>query len=235
MSEAKTIFLYSNNNYEFAYKLKQICKNKLFILENINNFADLFFNCKGASIPLLFVDGSNLKNNREIISMLEKLTPVYFKKLVLFFVDGDEKIYNNKDVLLIKTEEDLSEKVENVLNMIEYEFLQTNELLPEENWIKIVSDYLIEKGFYLKHIGSQMVRDAIIYYYKNPASISSFSSTIYNYLATKYFTSVSNVERSINRSIKFAINNKNIIKDNVTNKEFILYSVSEIFDALRLS
>ena len=205
------------------------------MLENVNNFADLFFNYKGTVIPLLFVDGTSLNGNREIISMLEKLTPVYVKKLVLFFIDSDENLDKNKNIFTINKEDNLVKRVENILDMLNYESLQITKIVPEENWIKSVSNYLTEKGFYLKHVGSQMIRDAIIYYYKNPASISSFSSTIYNYLATKYFTSVSNVERSINRSIKFAINNKNIIKDNVTNKEFILYSVSEIFDALRLS
>ena len=31
MSIEKTIILYSNNNYEFAYKIKKICKDKFYI------------------------------------------------------------------------------------------------------------------------------------------------------------------------------------------------------------
>ena len=97
MRDSRTIFLYSNNNYEFAYKLKQICKNKLFALENVNNFADLFFNFKELSVPLLFVDGSNLKDNKEIASIKEDTQEL--KKLI-FIVR--QEVQDVKNILLGK-------------------------------------------------------------------------------------------------------------------------------------
>lgn len=225
----KVLFLYSNNNYEFAYKIKNICKKKMYEVKNINSFADLFFYLKQMSIPLLFVDGKELKGNREILDMLEKLTPSYFKKLLIFFVDEVE--FSNKNIFVIKDKDDVESKVLKILDIIDYSNLNIKSIIPQEKWIKLVGDYLLEKGFYLKHLGSQMIRDAIIYCYENPSAISSFSSTIYSFLSVKYETSLSNVERSIRRAIVFASENGGKITK-VTNKEFIMQSVTNVFDDL---
>ena len=227
----KTIYLYSNNNYEFAYKIKKICKEKFYIVKNINNFADLFVNTS-FKVPLLFVDWTGLKDNKEIKDMLIKLTPTYFKKLVIFFADIN--LAESKNIFVVKDEANLEKDVLNILASNDLDVLQIEDLSPEETWIKKVSEYLLDKGFYLKHLGSQMIRDSIIYCYKNPSSVSSLSATAYNFLASKYNTSLSNVERSIRRSIEFAVKNNNKISS-ITNKEFIMVAVADVFDSLNSS
>lgn len=223
----RTIYLYSNNNYEFAYKIKKICKEKFYIVKNINNFADLFIEAS-FKVPLLFVDWTGLANNKEIKNMLIKLTPTYFKKLVIFFADAS--LGENKNIFIVKDETNLEKDVLNILALNDVDALQIEDLTPEETWIKKVSEYLLSKGFYLKHLGSQMIRDSIIYCYKNPSAVSSLSATAYNFLATKYNTSLSNVERSIRRSIEFAVKCNKI--SSITNKEFIMVALADVFDSL---
>lgn len=231
MCVEKTIFLYSKNNYEFAYKLKKICKEKFFILKNINSFADLFLNQGCLVVPVLFVDTTGLDEYSEIKDMLIKLTPKYFKKLVLFF-DKHTKI-DVKDVFVVEDETDIKNKVLNILNQIEFECLQIENLNPKELCVKKVSNYLTNKGFYLKHAGSQMIRDAIIYCHNNPSSVLNFSATVYNFLAIKYNTSLSNVERSIRRAIDFVNQNTKNTLIRMTNKEFIMQTVSDMYDDLK--
>ncbi|MBQ3494971.1 MAG: hypothetical protein IJA69_06095, partial [Clostridia bacterium] len=112
--------------------------------------------------------------------------------------------------------------------------MQIENLAIEEGWIKKVSNYLTDKGFYLKHLGSQMLIDAVLYCYQNPNSVSSLSATAYNFLAAKYSTTLKNVEISIRRAIESAVKNSRKIKE-TTNKEFIMVAVCDIFDSLKSS
>ena len=232
MSIEKTIILYSNNNYEFAYKIKKICKDKFYIVKNINSFSDLFLGNTYTYVPLLFVDMISLKENKEIRELLIKLTPTYFKKLVLFF--DDKKYANNKNIFVIEDCVDIEKNICDILTLNNIDTIQIENLAIEEGWIKKVSNYLTDKGFYLKHLGSQMLIDAVLYCYQNPNSVSSLSATAYNFLAAKYSTTLKNFEISIRRAIESAVKNSGKIKE-TTNKEFIMVAVCDIFDSLKSS
>lgn len=228
----KTAYFYSkNNNYELAYKLREICKSYYYELQNVNCLGDLFL-MEIKDIPVLFVDTYGISENKEIMDIIKKLTPKLFMNTVLCF--SKEEKGSTKNIFHISDENSLEVCLKRIFQKVEYEVNNIMNINIEKTWTKEVANYLDSYCFSARQIGYQFLRDGIIYCYSNSEAMKAFSNSLYHYLACKYQTTKYNVEHSIRRAINSAWNqNPNMKNENIpTNKEFIVMSISNIFDTL---
>lgn len=129
------------------------------------------------------------ENNKKVIIYSYYNSDVGIKKLSLF--DVMFFLYKNTDLDIVMDR--IKDCVE--VNYVNYEF-KNNEL------IKDISKMLHNLGMPSHIKGYQYIRDAIELMYNNPDNIGGITKEVYPYIADKYNTTASRVERAIRHAIE---------------------------------
>lgn len=101
-------------------------------------------------------------------------------------------------------------------------------------WRSEISNQLCQWGFSPKCNGFPMLIDIIIYYIQKRCVVRKLSQEGYVALAHKYCVTSASIELSIRKAIRVASNNKEKFPVDcvTTNKGFIIYAVSQLYDVL---
>ena len=155
----------------------------------------------------------------------------FIKRLLVIKSNNSNNNFNNN--ICVDYDENiklnLSNKIKYILSMEVEE-----RKIYDSSWVKIIGEFLTYIGFSLKHEGYSIMIDAIIYILSNNCIVKKLNKDLYVYLANKYNKKISCIEMNIRKSIKMAFErSKNFPFEYCpTNKEFIAYTTTELYDKI---
>ena len=224
------IFYSENSNNILANKVKRILDNFKIYTIYLKDIDDIILK-KFIKIDFLILDFTITKLDDKSTQLIKKLYESGYIKRILVIrnsADKDESIFeciilNSNDTELLNTK--INEIVFKPLNEIK---------VCDSRWVKIVGNFLTGIGFSFKQIGYSLMIDAIIYIMSKNGVIGKLKDDVYAYLSNKHDKSVPSIEINLRKTINMAFNkNKNFPFDYCpSNKEFIAYAITELYDKL---
>lgn len=230
MNKSIAIFYSQNANLVLASKIKEVL-NKLKIYTIYLKDIDDVILRKFSDIQLLILDYVNKELDIKSEELLKKLyEEEYIKRLLV--VKNKNSINSYEYPTVNFTDEFCSEFNKEIKTILSKPFEEKK--ICDSHWVKIIGSFLTDIGFSLRQTGYFMMIDALVYIMSNKGVITKLNDDIYAYLAIKYDKKVSCIEMNIRKSIKMAFErNKNFPFNYCpTNKEFISYAVTELYDKI---
>lgn len=230
MNKSIAIFYSQNANLVLASKIKEVL-NKLKIYTIYLKDIDDVILRKFSDIQLLILDYVNKELDIKSEELLKKLyEEEYIKRLLV--VKNKNSINSYEYPTVNFTDEFCSEFNKEIKTILSKPFEEKK--ICDSHWVKIIGSFLTDIGFSLRQTGYFMMIDALVYIMSNKGVITKLNDDIYAYLAIKYDKKVSCIEMNIRKSIKMAFErNKNFpFSYCPTNKEFISYAVTELYDKI---
>lgn len=239
-----TALLYSNRNIELAYKAKRICRNVNINLINTMDFVDLTMKIMELKPQIVFFDFSTIKLEKQIMQLFVSKGDYYIPNIVLIYETLDSiKEYEEFNFSQITTDE-----LEFMVEKEEKNFKMNATLFQQgKNKIQLlnsdINKELFSIGFSPKHTGYSYLVEAIKIVLKKDGVVGSLNNEVYPFIAAKYGTTVSNVERNIRNAIVCAYNcyeepQNNVATQNLffyfqtrpTNREFICMYIEQMIE-----
>jgi len=239
-----TALLFSNKNIELAYHAKRICRSLNINLINAVDFVDLTTKVFELKPQIVFFDLLTIKMDKEIIKLFASDGEYHIPNIVLIYEnDKTMQEYSEFSFVGIKANE-----LESVLEKEQKTFALNSCLYDQKqgNLYFIfgeINKHLFSMGFSPKHTGYAYLVEAIKIAVKKNGVVGSLNNEVYPFIAAKYGTTVSNVERNIRNAIVCAFDCYDRVKDKVqvcplfsmfddrpTNREFICMYIEYIMD-----
>lgn len=230
MSKLTSLFYSKNANTDLAYQTKNILNKSNYFTIYVQDIDDILLK-KFINVHFLILDYTDYILDEKSSSLITKLVEQgYIKRILIIKSSIDNSQYQYPSVEYnFDFNENLNRTITKILLTPIQEFKVCDSLC-----IKIIGNYLTSIGFSLKHIGYSMLIDAIAYLYANNCIMKNLNNDIYVYLANKYEKKVSAVEMNLRKSITLAhARNRNFpFKHSPSNKEFIIYTITELYDKM---
>ena len=230
MKNYSVSFYSRNRNILLAKEIKDILENKNYGVLNVDNL-DEFFIHRNASIRHIILDLLTSELDERSCSLIKLMLKSNLIDSVIMLVPYG-KTYGS-DFMYVYYGESFRSDFEIMFNKV-LEKQSTKEMLLSNVWRSEISKCLCGWGFSSKCNGFSMLIDTIIYYVQKKCIVKKLSREAYVLLAHKYSVTPACVELCIRKSIHNANKNVNKFPQGcaVTNKGFIVYSVSQLYDFL---
>lgn len=230
MNNEIAIFYSQTKNSVLASKVKETLNKLKIYTMYLNDFDDILLK-KFTDIPLLVLDYTQNVLDEKSQELLNKLYEEEYVKRILVIINSNQNNFN-KYPIVVYDENFYSNFLDNIKEVLSKPLKEKKYC--DSHWVKIIGTYLNNIGFSLKHNGYFMLIDGIIYVLSNKGVIKNLNDNVYSYLAIKHNKTISSVEMNIRKAINMAYNkNHNFPFDHCpTNKEFIIFAVTELFDKI---
>lgn len=215
-----------------AKRVKEILGRKGKGVLYIDDIDSLILN-KDLSVRYLILDLTRNELDERSLSLLKKMVLRGLIDKIVLIIKSD--IDYGKEFYYIH----LDDSFENELNKMFDEFFKEEDVDCEalsKSHRALISKQLCDWGFSPKSNGFSMLIDTINYYIQKRCILRKLSKEVYVELAQRYCVSVTCVELSIRKAIRHAVANKEKfpLGENITNKGFITYAVSQLYDNLKM-
>ncbi len=216
----------------YAYKMRNKCNSIKINLNYIDNLKQLLFYMMEHDKCILLIDLKYFKFIQLILQFCE-----YKNKGNIIFV-----FLNDNFNLNIKIEDENAYKTnyENIKNtffeIYEKKKIEYNgQTSPKSNLMENIVDALLKFKISPKHIGYTYLKECLILGLNQENNSLQLNAKVYPYIANKFMTTISNVEKCIRIAIKKAKKNfpeafdVDVIKNKkVTNRAFLRYLIEKI-------
>ena len=237
-----TAILYSNKNYDLAYRLNRYCYKMSMNLVNCINFVELTIKAFQLKPQLIFCDLTSVDISVSQLKVLLENRSCKNTKLVFVGYESHKEIYScfgleNTDFVCYENLEKYILSCFDVINM--------NSILVENSKNTDLNESVVQLlyslGFSPKHTGFKFLKEIIYNIVNNSGVFSSLIGDQYPLIAVKFKTSCYNIERDIRNAITcaFGANGQNWKKTffdchylndtkRPTNREFICMCVDRL-------
>ncbi len=240
-----TAFLYSNKNIDLMCRLNKSCHKLSMNMVTCINFVELTIKVHKLKPQVIFVDLETIDFNSHRLQLA--LESKEFKNIKIIVIGTEAQRAYIEALGYSQVGFTTIAQVENYVlsckEVIDINILNTlNNQEQQDDMKNTVSNLLFELGFSPKHSGFSYLKDIINNILQNGGVVSSLVNEQYPYIAVKFKTSPSNIERNIRNAISLAYktyNHKNwgeifpsnsIYKDmkRPSNREFICMCVEAL-------
>lgn len=230
MNKLTSLFYSKNANSNLANMVKVSLTHFNYFTIYVQDIDDIILK-KFSTVNFLILDYTETALDDKSQQLIDKLMELgYIKRLLIIKSANDFNQYQHPTITYnLDFNKNLNEIVTKVLSVPTHNLKVCDSLC-----VKIIGNYLVSIGFSLRHIGYSMLIDTITYLFANNCTIRNLNKDIYVYLANKYDKKVSCVEMNLRKSISLAHSrSKNFpFKHSLTNKEFITYTATELYDKI---
>ena len=230
MNNQIAVFYSQTKNSVLASKVKEYLNNFKIYTMYLNDIDDILLK-KFTEIPLLILDYTQNILDKKSQELLDKLYEEEYVKRILVVYNSELNSFD-KYPSVCYNENFYSNAISSIKEILSKPLKEKK--FCDSHWVKIIGTHLNNIGFSLKHNGYFILIDAIIYVLSNKGVIKKLTEDVYSYLAIKHNKTISSIEMNIRKAINMAYNkNNNFPFDHCpTNKEFIIYAVTELFDKI---
>lgn len=238
-----TAILFSNKNLDLMCKLNKSCHKLSMNMVTCLNFVDLTIKVHKLKPQIVFFDINALESDNTHLKLLLKSNE--FKNIKIIFVgsENEQKLINefSDDNISFTTIADLEKSILGCVDVININAFNTmKDEYKSIETTNAVSSLLLSLGFLPKYSGYSYLKDIINNVVNNGGVISSLIHEQYPYIAVKFKTSPSNIERNIRNAIKKAyasncsdkwdsiLSNNGFNGQRPTNREFICMCVEKL-------
>lgn len=230
MNNKTAIFYSKNNNNVLASKVREILNKFNFFTAYLNEVDDILLK-KLNYIDMLILDYTESTLDKKSKELIKKLNEeLYIKRIIV--IEGNNLNQELENPVVIYDENFCLNFLDTVKNILSKPLEEKR--ISFSFWFKIIGNYLKSIGFSLKQTGYSMMVDAIIYIMSKRAIVGSLNEDIYVFLANKYNKKVSCVEMNLRKSIRIAFERGENFPFEYcpTNKEFLNFAITELYDKI---
>ncbi len=215
-----------------AKRVKEILGKKGKGVLYVDDIDSLILN-KDLSVRYLILDLTRSELDERSLSLLKKMVLGGFVDKIVFIIKQD--IDYGKEFYYIHLDDTFEDELNKMFDNFFNEEVVDCEVL-SKSYRALISKQLCDWGFSPKSNGFSMLIDAINYYIQKRCILRKLSKEVYVTLAQMYCVSITCVELGIRKAIRHAVANKDKfpLGENVTNKGFITYAVSQLYDRLKM-
>lgn len=224
------VFYSKERNILLAKQVKEILLTKERGVSNLDDIDEIFIN-NNLSFRYLILDFSKSILDDKILNLLRKMLKNSFIQEIIILADKNISKYS--DFIFVTIDENFYSNFSKMFdNIIENEVNKIQEVVGV--WRKLISQQLSDWGFASNTTGYLELIDCIIYYTQRKGVIRNLNKEGYVYLGNKYRATPNCVELSVRKAIKMASLKKDKFPslEKFTNKAFITYAVSQLYDSL---
>jgi len=199
-----TAVFYSKRNYDMEYKLHNICKKFSVNMVTVIDFVELTIKSIQLMPEIVFVDCDTVAlNSKNIDTFIEKHE---FRDTTIVFVVDKKKINYaemiekcNIRVANINELEDIIDNIQNNFCCREKNLICDKEIISKLDMS--IYKLLYSLGFSAKHSGCAFIRSCIQIIVEHNGVFRTLAGDVYPIIASKYKTSIQNIERNIRNAI----------------------------------
>lgn len=231
MKRDYSITFYSQDrNIILARDVKDVLENKNRGVLNIDSLDEFFIN-RNSSIRHIVLDLIVTPLDNRSCSLIKLMLNSKLIDTVIMIVP--EGINYGSEFMYVHPGESFKSDLSILFDKV-FDKEDIKERFLSSTWRSAISKQLCDWGFSSKCNGFSMLIDTIIYYIQKKCVVRKLSKEVYVILSHKYAVTPACVELSIRKAIQNACKIEDKFPENcaVTNKGFIVYSVSQLYDKL---
>lgn len=230
MKNYSVSFYSQNRNILIAKEVKEVLENKNYGVLYMDNLDEFFIN-RSVSIRHIVLDLLSSPLDDRSCSLIKLMLRSNLIDSVIMLVPNG--VTYGSEFIYVTPGESFKCNLDMIFDKV-FAKQQAKESTLSTVWRKEISNYLCNWGFSTKCNGFSMLIDTIIYYIQKKCIIKKLSQEVYILLSHKYSITIACVELSLRKAICNAVKEKDKFPKccSKTNKGFIVYSVSQLYDYL---